>query len=118
MAEFVNSREKPEDDDEGKDNDQDEGEDGDGEEQKPPADSQEPAEPLDKKHPSFVNPSMEAAALAAETAAGAAGQTPDTGDEGLSGLWLMLGGISLAGLAVIYFTKLRKKKTSGEKDTD
>lgn len=118
VAEFVNSREKPEDDDEGKDNDQDEGEDGDGEEQKPPADSQEPAEPLDKKHPSFVNPSMEAAALAAETAAGAAGQTPDTGDEGLSGLWLMLGGISLAGLAVIYFTKLRKKKTSGEKDTD
>lgn len=118
VAEFVNSREKPEDDDEGEDNDQDEGEDGDGEEQKPPADSQEPAEPLDKKHPSFVNPSMEAAALAAETAAGAAGQTPDTGDEGLSGLWLMLGGISLAGLAVIYFTKLRKKKTSGEKDTD
>ena len=118
VAEFVNSREKPEDDDEGKDNDQDEGEDGDGEEQKPPADSQEPAEPLDKKHPSFVNPSMEAAALAAETAAGAAGQTPDTGDGGLSGLWLMLGGISLAGLAVIYFTKLRKKKTSGEKDTD
>jgi len=118
VAEFVNSREKPEDDDEGKDNDQDEGEDGDGEEQKPPADSQEPAEPLDKKYPSFVNLSMEAAALAAETAAGAAGQTPDTGDEGLSGLWLMLGGISLAGLAVIYFTKLRKKKTSGEKDTD
>ncbi len=118
VAEFVNSREKPEDDDEGEDNDQDEGEDEDGEEQKPPADSQEPAEPLDKKHPSFVNPSMEAAALAAETAAGAAGQTPDTGDEGLSGLWLMLGGISLAGLAVIYFTKLRKKKASGEKDTD
>ncbi len=116
VAEFVNSREKPEDDDEGEDNDQDEGEDG--EEQKPSADSQEPAEPLDKKHPSFVNPSMEAAALAAETAAGAAGQTPDTGDEGLSGLWLMLGGISLAGLAVIYFTKLRKKKASGEKDTD
>ena len=118
VAEFVNSREKPEDDDEGEDNDQDEGEDEDREEQKPPADSQEPAEPLDKKHPSFVNPSMEAAALAAETAAGAAGQTPDTGDEGLPGLWLMLGGISLAGLAVIYFTKLRKKKTSGEKDTD
>lgn len=118
VAEFVNSRENPEDDDEGEDNDQDEGEDEDGEEQKPPADSQEPAEPLDKKHPSFVNPSMEAAALAAETAAGAAGQTPDTGDEGLSGLWLMLGGISLVGLAVIYFTKLRKKKASGEKDTD
>ncbi len=97
--------------DEEKDNDGEDG--GEEDEEEEPDASIPPGQPSDgsgRSPAASPVPSATPDDLPARVAA----QTPSTGDESLAGLWMLLGGISLAALAVICFTKLRRKKDSGK----
>ena len=113
-AKFSNSRDRQETEDQGNDEEKDE----------PPAEEEKHASEEEDSSSDSVKESHDSAMRSAiapsasPTATPIVDKKPVTGDESRIGLWVLLGGGALSGLALICFIKYRRKKDSGEKDSE
>ena len=113
-AKFSNSRDRQETEDQGNDEEKDE----------PPAEEEKHASEEEDSSSDSVKESHDSAMRSAiapsasPTATPIVDKKPVTGDESRIGLWVLLGGGALLGLALICFIKYRRKKDSGEKDSE